>query len=73
MPVKRGRAEVVGRPPKPARLTHDRHRRPWWGSLYFWAKGWLHGFLGLLGFNAAGDGIEDGQLCLFNRRDGIID
>jgi len=37
------------------------------------AKRLLHGFLGLLGLNAAGDGIEDGQLCLLNRRDGIID
>src|SRR3984893_16687565 len=33
----------------------------------------LPGFPDLLGVNAAGDGIEDGQLCLLNRRDGIID
>jgi hypothetical protein len=37
------------------------------------SKRWLRGFPGLLGLNAAGDGIEDGQLCLLNRRDGIID
>ena len=33
----------------------------------------LHGSPGLLGLNAAGDGIKDGQLGLLNRRDGIID
>src|SRR5215510_9404475 len=32
----------------------------------------LHGSLGLFGVNAAGDGIEDGQLCLLNRRNRIV-
>lgn len=32
----------------------------------------LHGSLGLLGVNAAGDGIEYRQLRLLDRRDGII-
>src|SRR5262245_13942641 len=32
----------------------------------------LHGSLGLFGVNAASDGIEDGQLCLLNRRNGIV-
>jgi hypothetical protein len=33
----------------------------------------LPGFPDLLGLNAASDGIEDGQLCLLNRRDGVVD
>ena len=37
------------------------------------AKRWLPGSPGLLGLNADGDSIEDGQPCLLNRRDGIID
>jgi hypothetical protein len=37
------------------------------------SKRWLRGFPGLLGLNAASDSIEDGELSLFNRRDGIID
>jgi hypothetical protein len=37
------------------------------------AKPLLPGFPDLLGLNAAGDSIKDGQICLLNRCDGIID
>src|SRR4030081_3401955 len=37
------------------------------------AERWLSGSPDLLGLNTAGDGIEDGQPCLLDRRDSIID
>jgi hypothetical protein len=45
----------------------------WFRCCVVAAKRLLHGLPGLLGLNAAGDSIEDGQPCLLNRRDGIID